>query len=141
MKPLGLVALIALLAAGGWYTYKFLVPENLARRPPQIDALRAAILKDTHLEPDIQVKQFNDEVDLSARMNIVFPHVPAAANKEEIERSVRLLVKEHLPAAREVDVQFGDNLGKAKALKGDRGLTRSQRAVEKLIGVEPQSPR
>ncbi|MBS1153508.1 MAG: hypothetical protein H6Q89_5206 [Myxococcaceae bacterium] len=110
MKALGVIALIALVGIGGRLVYRFLVPENLARRPPQFDVLRAAILKETHLEANLEAKQFTDQVDLSARMNVVFPHVPASADKAAIERHVRALVKVHLPLAKEVDVQFGDNL-------------------------------
>ena len=137
MKPFGVVALIALLGAGGWFAYRFLNPENLARRPPQFDALRSAILKEIRLEPDIQVKQLGDQVDLNARMNIVFPHVPPSADKLQIEKQVRAMVKQYLPAAREVDVQFGDNLGRAPAQQKQQASP-TGRALEKLYGAEPR---
>jgi pantothenate kinase type III len=135
MRAFGAVLLLALVGAGGWFVYRFLNPENLARRPPQFDALRTAILREVHLEPEIQVKQFGDRVDLNARMNIVFPHVPASANKPEIEKQVRAMVKQYLPAAHEVDVQFGDNLVGPPGKRNPRGNP-TDRALEKLYGAE-----
>ena len=133
MKALLVVGLIALLGVGGKLVYDFMVPENLARRPPQLDALRTAILKETHLEADIEGKQFHDHVDLTQRVNVVFPHVPAKADKVEIERTVRALVREYLPAAKEVDVQFGDNLATgASKLARERP---KEGLVEKILGV------
>ena len=111
VRALLLCAVIASVGLGGWLVYGFLSPANLSRRPAQLDALRAAILKETHLEADIRGVQSRDQVDLTARVNVIFPHVPQKADKPMIERTVRALVKDHLPGAAEIDVQFGDNLG------------------------------
>lgn len=127
MRALVILLVLAGAGAGGWYLLK---NENLERRPPEFDALRLAILKETHLEADLKLKPpsaTQGEVHL-----VVFPHVPARADKTEIERVVRALVKQHLPKAKEVDVQFGDNLNFNK--KPPRGkLSPGERAMERLL--------
>lgn len=110
-KGVGVVALLAvvlLVVGAGVY---FFYPQNLARRPPELDELRKTVLKQTHLEAEFNLDtSFFGEPQLDGRVIVVFPHVPATVDKPELERTVRGLVKEHLPLSKEVDVRFGDNL-------------------------------
>lgn len=129
MKALLICVLVAGLGVGGWFVYGFFDAENLARRPPELDALRTEILKGTRLEANLQ------QVDVGARLNIVFPHVPAKADKAEIERTARALVKKHLPTVREVDVQFGDNLSSGRKVNAERRAG-TEGVVDKLLGLE-----
>ena len=110
-KVAGVAAvLVILLIVGGGALY-FFYPKNLARRPPEIDTLRVATLKQTHVEADflLQTNVLGDP-NLEGNVQVVFAHVPPQADKAELERVARSLIKEHLPNAKEVDVRFGDNL-------------------------------
>ena len=110
-RIIGLIALaiVVLLAAG--LLFYWLYPQNLSRRPPELDALRTDVLKQTHIEAEfITDNTFFGEPILEGHVQVLFPHVPPAVDKAEIERVARALVKEHLPHSTEVDVRFGDNL-------------------------------
>lgn len=103
-----MLAVVLLVAGAGVY---FFYPQNLARRPPELDELRKAVLKQTHLEAEFDLDtSYFGEPQLDGHVTVVFPHVPPAVDKAEVERAVRGLVKEHLPQSKEVDVRFGDNL-------------------------------
>lgn len=102
------LALVLLVAGAAVYLF---YPQNLARRPPELDQLRRDILKSTHLEADLEVDQSTlGEPVLDGKVRVVFAHVPPMADKAEIEKEVRRMVKEALPHAKELDVRFGDNL-------------------------------
>lgn len=104
----GLALVVVSVAAGAVYVF---YPQNLARRPPQLDALRKDVLKQTHLEAEFIVdSSLLGEPQLDGKVAVVFPHVPPTVDKAELERTVRALVKEQLPLAKELDVRFGDNL-------------------------------
>ena len=110
-KVAGVAAvLVILLLVGGGALY-FFYPKNLARHPPELDALRTAALKQTHVEADFLLQTtVLGEPNLEGNVTVVFAHVPPQADKVELERVARALIKEHLPGAKEIDVRFGDNL-------------------------------
>src|SRR5438132_1165951 len=79
----------------------FFYPKNLARRPPELDALRTATMKQTHLEAEFLLDtNVLGEPDFEGNVKALFTYVPASADKAELERTVRALVKEHLPQAK-----------------------------------------
>jgi hypothetical protein len=116
LKILAGFSLAFILGLVGYYFY----PNNLARRPPVLDGLRAQVLKQTHLEAEF----FFDttllgEPILEGKVNILFAHVPANADKAAIEKITRGLVKQSLPNVQEVNVGFGDNL-RTRPLKTEK---------------------
>ena len=119
--------LVVVLLAAGAAAY-FFYPQNLARRPPELDALRKEVLKVTHLEADFVVPTSPlGEPQLDGTVSVVFPHVPPTADKGEIEKVVRAMVKERLPLAKELDVRFGDNLRTAPLEREDEEFIKKPR--------------
>lgn len=105
-----LALLVVLVLLGGLGLY-FFYPRNLARRPPELDALRAETLKRTHVEAEFLLETtVLGEPNFEGNVTVVFPHPPPGVDKGELERTARAMVKQHLPYSKEIDVRFGDNL-------------------------------
>ena len=104
LKLAGVCAMLFAVLLGAGFVAWLLFPENAARRPPEFDAIRAEVLKQTQLEADFEYARIRDQPEPHLRVR--FLHVPPGANEEAIEKTVRALVRQHLPAVTKVTVHF-----------------------------------
>jgi len=111
-KPLRLLLLIigtltfglAAYALGLWDLLTS--QENIEKHPPELDALRADILEQVHLEPSIEANGALGAKLRSTQVVVTFDFVPTTADKRELEQRTRQIVQRHVPTATSVHVEL-----------------------------------
>jgi hypothetical protein len=80
--------------------------QNMERHPPELDALRAAILAETHLEPSLEADGEVGQKLRASHVVVTFDFVPTNADKKELEAQTRTIVQKYMPQATAIRVEM-----------------------------------
>jgi len=80
--------------------------ENMERFPPELDPLRAEILKELHFEPIIEA-----EGDVGAKLRakyvvVTYAFLPNDVDQKDLEAATKTIVKKYIPTAESIRVQL-----------------------------------
>jgi hypothetical protein len=80
--------------------------QNMERHPPELDALRADLLAEVHLEPEIDADGEIGKKLSATHVVVTYDFVPTNADKKDLEAQTKKIVQKYMPNATVIRVEL-----------------------------------